>query len=101
MYCILSCTPSEALQFKVHKQMGKYDGRKGGYKLTDCVCKNTLTRSLQYGNFHTYHYSKYDKLEEGHNVPNCKRNHLFERQLVKDGVYAAIMKDDGEDEIEE
>jgi hypothetical protein len=92
---------SEALQFKVHEQMGKYDGRKGGYKLPDCVRNNALARSLQYGNFHTYHYSKYDKLEEGHNVPNRKRNHLFERQLVKDGHYAAMMKDDdGEDEIQ-
>jgi hypothetical protein len=88
---------SEALQFQIHKQMGKYDARKGGYKLPDCVCKSSLARSLQYGNFHTYHYSKYDKLEEGHNVPNHKHNHLFERQLVKDRVYAAMMKDDGED----
>jgi hypothetical protein len=40
-------------------------------------------------------------LEEGHNAPNCKGNHLFERQLVKDGMYAAMMKDDGEDRIEE
>jgi hypothetical protein len=44
---------SEALQFKVHEQMGKYDGRKGGYKLPDCVRNNALARSLKYGNFHT------------------------------------------------
>jgi hypothetical protein len=92
---------SEALQFKVYEVMGSYDGRKGGYKLPECVRKNALERSLQYGNFHTYHYSKYDKLEEGHFQPNWSHNHLFERQLVKDGHYAAMMKSDGEDEAEE
>lgn len=89
---------SDALQFKVHEVMGAYDKRKGGFQLPRCMETCSYSRSLQYTNFHTYHYSKYDKLEQGHNDADTNRNHLFERQLVVDGMYTAMMSEVGEDE---
>jgi hypothetical protein len=68
---------SEVLQFKVHEVMDAFDKWKGGFQLSRCMETCSYSHSLQYTNFHTYHYSKYDKLKQGHNDADPNQNHLF------------------------
>jgi hypothetical protein len=69
---------NDALSFKITEETGQLDVKLNGYPLPKCVRRDSLTESMDYVRWYTYHCRMHRAIVVGRGKPQQGQNRLFE-----------------------
>jgi hypothetical protein len=71
---------NDALSFKITEETGQLDVKLNGYPLPKCMRRDSLTESLDYVRWYTYHCKMHRAIVVGRGNPQQGQNKIFELQ---------------------